>query len=149
MNQDGLNQKAKDIINSNKYLSLATTDKLKPWVAPVFYCKDDKYNFYFISQPDSIHIKHLEFTSEVAFAIFDSHQEEGKGNGVQGSAKVEWLEGDLVIEGLKYYSTSFIEMTAESLQAPSPYRLYKMIPEQVFILDAEADVDKRVEVYLQ
>ncbi len=147
MNQQELNQKAKDIVNSNKYVSLATTDQSRPWIAPVFYCKDDKYNFYFISQPESLHIKHLKFTNEVAFAIFDSHQEEGQGNGVQGSAKVELLEGDQIEDGLKYYSTSFIEMTTESLREPSPYRLYKMIPEKVFILDAEADVDKRIEVF--
>ncbi len=149
MNQNYLNQKAKDVINSNKYLSLATTDRSKPWIAPVFYCKDGEYNFYFISQPDSLHIQHLKYTNEVAFAIFDSHQEEGQGNGVQGSAKVELLEGDQIQEGLKYYSTSFIEMTVESLKAPSPYRLYKMVPKKTFILDAEADVDKRIEVFLK
>lgn len=149
MTQNQLNQKAIEIVKSNKYLSLATTDSSRPWIAPVYYCVDDEFNFYFISQPDSVHIKHLEFTNEVAFAIFDSHQEEGQGNGIQGSGKVFLLEGNQIEEGLKFYSTSFIEMTVESLKAPSPYRMYKLIPDKTYILDSEADVDKRVEVYLK
>jgi len=148
MDQSKINRKAKDIIDSNIYLSLATTDKEKPWIAPLYYCKDGRYNFYFISQPSSVHIKHLDHSNEVAFAIFDSHQPEGQGNGVQGYGKVELLEGDAITEGLKYYSTSFIDLKAESLQSPSPYRLYKMTPDKVYILDSEADVDKRIEVFL-
>ncbi|MBI2411194.1 MAG: pyridoxamine 5'-phosphate oxidase family protein [Candidatus Kerfeldbacteria bacterium] len=136
------------ILKSNKYLTLATTDGVLPWVAPVYYCLDEDYNFYFISQLESVHVKHILQKPNVAFAIFDSHQPEGEGNGVQGSGTVTLLQGDAMLEGLNYYSTSFIDIKPEYLVESAPYRLFKITPEHFYVLDADAEVDKRVEVFI-
>lgn len=149
MQQNELNKKAVKILKSNIYLTLATTDGELPWAAPLFYCIDGNSNFYFISQMDSVHIVQILKQPKVAFAIFDSHQPEGEGNGVQGTGTVFLLEGNEVVEGLKHYSTTFIDLKPESLASPSPYRLFKLQTNSFFVLDPEAKTDKRVEVFIK
>lgn len=137
------------IINSNKYLSLATTDGQSPWVAPLYYCLDQEFNLYFISQLDSVHSQHLVKNPKVAFAIFDSHQEEGTGNGIQGSGVVKLLTGDDLKEGLKHYHTNFVDLNYENLSKDGGYKLFKLEVQKWYILDTEVDTDKRVEVKLE
>ncbi len=149
MGQKELNEKAIEILNSNLYFTLATTDGKIPWAAPLYYCLDEDFNIYFISQMDSLHTRHILKQPNVAFAVFDSHQEEGTGNGVQGSGRVSLLEGKEVDMGLKYYSTKFIDLKLENLSAPAPYRLFKLTTERFFILDPHAETDKRVEVHIK
>ena len=44
MTQEELAKLAKDIIIDNIYLTLGTADG-DPWVAPLFYCVSENYNF--------------------------------------------------------------------------------------------------------
>lgn len=145
MNQSQLIKIARGIIKSNIYLTLGTADK-DPWVAPVFYAVDDKYNFYFISQLDSLHTQHLLKNPNVAFAIFDSHQKEGTGIGVQGNGKAYLLKDEELTEASKYYRTTFVEMKPGSFTDSAPYRFFKIVPEKFYVLDPDEKVDKRVEV---
>lgn len=147
MNQTALNQIAQDIVKNNIYLTLATSDG-KPWAAPMYYCIDDKYNFYYISQLDSLHTKHILKNPDVSFAIFDSHAKEGEGNGIQATGKTYLIEGDKVSEALRWYKTNFIPTTPESFTGNVPYRLFKITPKKVYILDPKAKTDKRIEVKL-
>ncbi len=139
---------ALEILKSNIYLTLATTDRDFPWAAPVYYCMDSEYHFYFVSQIDTLHSTHIMNNPRVAFAIFDSCQPEGQGNGVQGSGVVTILEGDQIIEGMRHYSTTFFTLSLEMLTPPSPFRMFKITPNKLFILDYEEKGDKRVEVDL-
>lgn len=147
MNQQHRNQFARDIVKNNIYLTLGTADDI-PWVAPVYYCVDNKYNFYFMSQMDSLHTQHILKNPTVAFAIFDSHQKEGTGNGIQGKGKTYLLKEEEWDEALKWYHTLFIDLTIEVLKN-SPYHFFKIVPEKFYILDPdEKHVDKRIEVFL-
>lgn len=147
MTQEELNNIGRDIVRNNIYLTLATSDS-EPWAAPMYYCIDDKFNFYFISQMDSVHIQHILKNLKVAFAIFDSHSPEGEGNGIQGSGKVYPLKEDDFSEAFKWYKTKFIDLKPENLKGEAPYRLFKIVPEHFYILDPESNLDKRVEVFL-
>ncbi|MFC1790373.1 pyridoxamine 5'-phosphate oxidase family protein [Patescibacteria group bacterium] len=148
MTQEELNKIARDIVKNNIYLALATADD-NPWAAPLFYCVDDQYNFYYISQLDSVHTKHLLKNPKVAFAIFDSHDPEGEGNGIQASGKAYLINKPKEIkEALEHYSTTYIDCKPEMFVGDNPYRLFKIVPEKFWILDPRAEVDKRVEVFL-
>lgn len=138
---------AKDIIKSNIYLTLATSDD-EPWAAPLFYAVSEDYTFYFISQMDSLHTKHILKNPNVAFAIFDSQQKEGTGNGIQGSGKAYPLKDEELDEAFKWYHTTYVEMKKESFTGSAPYRFFKIIPEHFYVLDPDAPTDKRVEVNL-
>lgn len=146
--QKNFNELGKEIIKSNIYLSLATSVENSPWISPLFYAIDNKFTFYFISQESSTHIRNIFVNNVVAFCIFDSKQLEGTGNGVQGKGRVYKLEDDEIETAFLWYKTSFIELKKESFTGDAPYRFYKLVPEQVFVLDPEAKVDKRVEFFL-
>lgn len=140
---------AKEIINSNIYLTLGTTDGDLPWVAPLFYAVTDDYDFYFISQVSSLHVQNLLKYPKVSFAIFDSHQKEGTGNGVQGLGRAYLLPEDEIEEALNWYHTTFIPMAKKSFVGEAPYRLFKIVTEYFYILDPDSPTDRRVEVALK
>ena len=147
MTQEELTNLAKEIIKKNIYLTLGTYDD-EPWVSPLFYCLSDDFNFYFISQLDSLHTKHMLKNPKVAFAIFDSHAEEGQGKGVQAIGEVRMItESELETE-INNYHTTFIEIKPEFLKGDASYRLFKLTPSEVWVTDPEAKVDKRVKVSL-
>lgn len=149
MTQDRLNRIARDIIANNIYLTLATSGN-RPWAAPLYYCTDHELHFYFISPANSLHTQHILKNPRVAFAIFDSHQTEGAGNGVQGSGTASLLARKAeIVEALKYYKTTFIELNPENCKPPAPYRLFKLTPEHLYVLDPEAKTDTRAEVFLR
>jgi uncharacterized protein YhbP (UPF0306 family) len=75
--------KTRQIIASNRYLSLATGYSNDVWVAPVAYAVDADYNFYFCSAIDTRHVQHLQSNSRVAFTIFDSTLSSDDADGVQ------------------------------------------------------------------
>lgn len=148
MTQEELTKTAREIIKNNVYLTLGTTDGNIPWTAPLFYAVSNDYTFYFISQMDSLHTLHLLKNPQVSFAIFDSHQKEGTGNGVQSSGKAYLIKDEELTEAFKWYHTTFVEMKPETFKAPAPYRFFKIIPEHFYVLDPNAPTDKRVEVSL-
>lgn len=135
-----------DLLHTNKYLTLATTDGEKPWASPLFYCLDEKFHFYFISKLDSQHVQNMQKNPHVSFAVFDSHVAEVDANGVQGSGVVTMLEGERINHGLKYYSTPIINLSPENLSGESPWRLFKLVPDHLYILHPETDL--RIEVVL-
>jgi Pyridoxamine 5'-phosphate oxidase len=59
---------ARDIIDSNAYMTLATADENgRPWASPVWYA-----HFYWVSSPEARHSRNLAARSEVGVVIFDS-----------------------------------------------------------------------------
>ena len=145
MNGKNARKLAQSIIDSNIYMTLGTTNGRTSWVAPLFYGKDKKNRFYVISQPASRHVSHLTHSPRISFAIFDSHAPEGKGNGIQGTGVMKECKGFTLKRALKHYHTDFIPCTQEAF-TNGPYRLYRIDPTAMYILDPEAKTDKRVKI---
>src|SRR3989338_10068592 len=137
---------AKDILRSNIYCTLATASHFGlPWAAPIFYALDDNYNFYFISRPQALHSRHIKINPHIALAVFDSHQPEGTGNGVQIAGKAYELNNSEITVALKWYKSNFVPNNPEFFMKKTGYRFYKIVPEKFYILDPEAKEDKRIE----
>lgn len=153
-----LNQLAHDIITNNEYLTLATIDEGgKPWTCILAYAYDEKYSFYFVSLPTAQHSQHIARNSNVSFTIFDSHQDFGKGVGLQGIGQVVEVEQSsfdtvsAVYFSRQYPYGNILNEFMEGLQKllkSGEYRFYKLTPKQVWINDPNADTDRRVEVTL-
>lgn len=147
MKRKNLRAIVKGIIQDNQYLSLATSDrKGKAWVSPVYYCCDSNYNFYYASQVSSVHSKNIFKNPTVAYAIFDSTAPEGTGIGVQIAGKARIVQDKELAQALPYYHSQFV--TPEMLTEKGPYKIFKIIPQKIFIQDPDAKVDKRVAVKL-
>lgn len=142
------NNLAKQIIKENIYLSIATMGK-KPWVAAIRYKVDKLYNFYFASKQDTIHVAHILKESMTACGIFDSHQEDGTGQGIQMEGKTVLLDGEELKKAVKLFWPEKIEKMVDNFSGVSIYRFFKFTPEHVFVLDpTDIAVDRRVEVML-
>lgn len=149
MTKSDLNQLAQKILKTNIYLSLSTCAQNTPWIAPVFYHTGKNNELYFASKPTSNHGTHIAKNPKIAFAIFDSHQKEGTGVGIQAAGHAKILDSrSQILEALKYYHTDFFKVTADSFLGKAKYRMYKITPKIFYLNDPRVKTDRRVEVQL-
>ena len=70
---DELARMARDVIDSNRYLVLGTTEEDgRPGVSPVCYSQVGHRDFYWVSSPDAQHSRNIDARGEVSFVIFNS-----------------------------------------------------------------------------
>ena len=96
---------ARDIIDSNAYMTLATADENgRPWASPVWYAAEGYAHFYWVSSPEARHSRNLAARPEVGVVIFDSQAPVGTGQGVYMSAIAEELAGTELDLGIGVFS---------------------------------------------
>ena len=97
-------EKARHVIETNNYVTVATTDNEgNPWAAPVFFAYDKDYNLYFLSAVDSRHAENLAQNPNIAAVIFDSTSPVGQSDGVQLEGKVIPVERKAVAKVINIY----------------------------------------------
>ncbi len=151
-----LNKIARQIINQNIYLSLATSFKNRNWIAPLFYVTDKKYLFYFISEHKSLHAQHIRKNPNSAVTIFNSQEKPEQVNGIQMSCRATELNSKIKPVIKLIYQKTEAELlklrfpdhlNPESYLGKSPFRIYQITPKDVYILDPKiTHTDKRIKV---
>jgi nitroimidazol reductase NimA-like FMN-containing flavoprotein (pyridoxamine 5'-phosphate oxidase superfamily) len=70
-------QRAKHLIDqsANMVLATSTTDGV-PWVSPVFYVPDDRYDLYWTSGVEARHCANIRGHSAVAIVVYDAPPKE-------------------------------------------------------------------------
>jgi nitroimidazol reductase NimA-like FMN-containing flavoprotein (pyridoxamine 5'-phosphate oxidase superfamily) len=142
---------AKQIIDANLYMVLATADQSgQPWASPVYFAHRDYREFFWISQPDASHSVNLRDRREVGIVLFDSTVPINTGQGVYLSGVARELPAHETAEGLELFSKRSIAhggeaVTDEDVRPPSRHRLYQATAEAAYVLDEH---DHRVEVRL-
>lgn len=154
-----VNLLAAEIIKSNKFLSLATTNKKgEIWCTPLSYVCDENLNFYFTTAIDSIHVDHIRENPYVAFSVFDSTKRVSDIDGIQ----VKGIVGEIEKNDLErivdiYYKHVFPDIEERKLWA-SPaenftkdeypiYRFFQIVPIEIYKRDTiNIDVDRRIDV---
>ncbi len=141
------NSLAKEIIETNQYMTLATNG----WASPVCYAFDKNYNLYWVSMPDSRHSQNIAQNPHVSVAIFDSHQNWGEGVGLQIEGTAYKLSLSDYLLGLKIYfgrkwpygksQTQF----KKQLDNETSY-FYKFSPAKFWLNDPKEKVDIRVAI---
>ena len=149
-------QKAKEIIEKIIYISLATTHNNIPWNTPLVAAYDDQYNFYWRSAQEAVHSKNIKENDKVFFTLFDTHEQNWKlREAIYIQATAVEINNEEEIKQIlplldKRSGTSF--GTAVNFLNDSPRRVYKAVPEKIWInVDGEIKgqfVDKRVEIKL-
>ncbi len=76
MNNQQVLKHVKEFVKSRYQMVLATNGE-HPWIATLYYSVDDKLNFYFLSDPKTLHCRHIAKNPKVAFSIADSPQPPG------------------------------------------------------------------------
>ena len=104
MTRERLNDLARTIIDSNRYMVLGTADPDgHPWVSPVWFASEDYKHFHWVSSPDARHSGNLAARPEVAIAIFDSTVPVGGAQAVYMSGRAEELTGDELERGSEVF----------------------------------------------
>ena len=72
--RERLNNLARTIIDSNRYMALGTADTDgRPWVSPVWFASEDYKHFHWVSSPDARHSQNVAARPEVAIADLRLH----------------------------------------------------------------------------
>lgn len=150
---------AKEILKSNKFLTLATADKTgRVWSTPLSYSMDEECNFYFTTALDSRHVDNIKINPYVSFAIFDSTRRVSDIDGLQIRGIVGEVEKDVLPEIVKNYYLQVFPDIEERKLWESPYenftkdefpvyRFFQIVPLEIQKRDTEnLDVDRTVEI---
>ena len=154
-----LNKLAKEIIEQNQYMTLATSDNAgNPWVSPVVYAYDKDCNSYFVSIPISKDCLNMSYNNNIAVAIFDSRQKLGEGVGLQTEGKVKEVKiSELPKTALIYFKRKYPFGKMRHVFGPALknflrkrlYRFYKITPSRIWMNDPNSEIDVRVGVSLK
>jgi hypothetical protein len=149
MTQPELEATARNIIDSNLYMTLGTADGTgKPWASPVYYAPHEYTEFLWVSAPEATHSRNLAARPELGIVIFDSRTPINTGQAVYMSAVAEQLTGDDLDTGIEIFSRRSQQHGADAwtradVLAPARLRLYRATAFETFVLDPN---DQRIPV---
>jgi nitroimidazol reductase NimA-like FMN-containing flavoprotein (pyridoxamine 5'-phosphate oxidase superfamily) len=129
---------ARSIIESNRYMTLATADEHGvPWASPVWYAPGEYREFFWVSKPEAKHSRNLAVRPQLAIVIFDSHQA-GGWNALYMSAVAEEVadvERGIGIFNRRGEAQGLRAWTSEEVLSPARHRLYRAAVSEHFVLD--------------
>ena len=133
MNED--EESAKAILSDLLYITLATVDPDGlPWNTPVFAAFDEAYHFFWVSASGVRHSQNIRATHRVAIVVYDSTTPAGEGRGVYIEATADEVsEEQEIIHALHALERRGWKKPLEEVMGASIHRVYKAVPEQVWI----------------
>jgi nitroimidazol reductase NimA-like FMN-containing flavoprotein (pyridoxamine 5'-phosphate oxidase superfamily) len=139
---------AKSIVDSNRFMTLATADgDGVPWASPVWYAPVEYREFLWVSSPEATHSRNVAVRPQLAIVIFDSHQAGGWKSPYVAAVAEQLGDVDDAIgifsrhgeaQGLRAW-------TREDVIPPARHRLYRASVSEHFVLDPH---DQRLPVGL-
>jgi hypothetical protein len=158
MSHARLNDLARTIVDSNRYMVLGTADQAgHPWVTPVWFASEDYARFHWVSSPESRHSQNLAVRPEVAIAIFDSTAPVGGAQAVYMAGTAEELTGVELDGGIEVFGRLSVDdvgraWALDDVRPPSLFRLYRATVSAHYVLITGRDpelgtgVDRRERV---
>jgi general stress protein 26 len=145
------------ILNTSLYAVIATVNEDgTPWNSPVFFCRDDQFALYWASTLASRHSQNILRNNKVHIVIFDPNASWGQGKGVYLNTNVSILDNRDEIEAvrkLRLQKVAAADQPSSDFFDPSPRRLFKAIPTEVWInMDTEVSgvtIDIRLQIPLE
>ena len=126
---DDLIAMAREVLDTNRYLTLGTVDPDgSPRVSPVYFVHHRYRTFYWVSSPDAHHSANLEARPSVALVVFDSTVEVGGGRAVYATGAAALVPDDaLERECARAFATAGLDgvsFSPDELSGPADLRLY-------------------------
>jgi nitroimidazol reductase NimA-like FMN-containing flavoprotein (pyridoxamine 5'-phosphate oxidase superfamily) len=155
MSGQDLGAVAREIIDSNLYMTIATADRDGlPWASPVYYAPAGYTHFHWVSSPESTHSRNLAARPDVGIVVFDSRAPISTGQAVYMSGVAAELDGHELERGIEIFSRvsqthGGRPWTPEDVRSPAPLRLYRASATEHSVLDpAVVGFDRRTPVSL-
>jgi len=150
------NKRAAEILRKIRYATIATASKDgKPWNSPVAHEYDNQGNVYWFSDKQNQHSQNVRENENVFIVVYDSTVPEGDGEGVYIEAKaVELTVPEEILSVRKIKKGEDYEGKPNDFLGDAVRRVYKAIPQRVWMNDAEVEGgvfirDYRVDVPLE
>ena len=153
-----IKQRARNVIDTNKYLTLATVGADgQPWATPVFFTPDGYSTLYWASGPDTRHSVNIARDSRVGITVFDSSVPIGGAQAVYMQASAAIVPDDELADRGAFYCGRYPETEAfleDLLKPDSLFRLYRATVHRHWALVRGGDptygtgIDRRLEVDL-
>ncbi len=146
------NAHARTVLDSTCYAVLATADADGgPWATPVWFAHDDLDRIYWLSWPGSRHSQFLGQRPEIALTVFDSNADPHQGTAFYATARARQCSAERLDDGLEVVNRRSVahglgEFTRERVTGGSRLRLYVAEISHAWVLDQDADVDRRAPV---
>lgn len=149
---------ARDIIDNTSFVVLGTADADgTPWTSPVYFTAHEYVELYWISRPSARHSRNIAARPEISAVVFDSQVVPGAGQAVYMSASAADVSEHAEFESFRhrFNFARYAEPTehdlsvfeADKLRAPGgPFRLYRAVVSEHFILDPSVPQDVRTAV---
>lgn len=140
---------ARQIIEANSYLTLATADAAgRPWATPVWYAAAGYSDFIWVSRPGTRHSTNIAGRPEVGIVVFDSTVPIGTGQGVYVEAAAAEVPAAEVEAAIAVFSAGSVAdggrpWHAADVTGPAGFRLYRARASAHYLLDGR---DTRVPV---
>lgn len=130
---------AESLLAHNRYLTLGTTAADgRPWTTPVYFAAIGVRDYYWISEIDADHSRHLAARPHISLVVFDSTVAPHHGRAVYATGTARELSDDEVDAGLAAYpgpsGRGAPSMTRDDVSRSSPYRLYRATASDVLVL---------------
>jgi nitroimidazol reductase NimA-like FMN-containing flavoprotein (pyridoxamine 5'-phosphate oxidase superfamily) len=132
---------ARQIIDANGYLTLATADADgQPWATPVWFAPVDYTDFIWLSRPTTRHSVNVAGRPEVAIVVFDSTVPISTGQAVYVEAVAEQVPAADLEAAVAAYSARAQTHGGRAWQVaevvePASFRLYRARAVALYILD--------------
>jgi hypothetical protein len=125
-----LADRARQVIDTNRYMALGTTEAdHRPRVSPVYFTHDRYRDFYWVSSPEARHSVNVAARPDVAIVIFDSTVPVGGGKAVYVTARAARVpDGELAAGCAAAYGGAApgeVAFTPEELSGEADLRLYR------------------------
>ena len=103
--EPNLGDDLRQIIDANRYLTLATADgDGRPWASPVWFAHDAYADFLWVSRPGARHSVNIAARPEVGIVVFDSSVVPGSARAVYVDAVAEEISADQLKSAIATYS---------------------------------------------
>jgi nitroimidazol reductase NimA-like FMN-containing flavoprotein (pyridoxamine 5'-phosphate oxidase superfamily) len=101
MPDDELNEMARQVLDSNRYLVLGTVeDDGSPRLSPVYFTPARYRDLYWVSSPDARHSQNVRARPEVQIVVFDSSTLPGQSEAIYLSATAREVPRDELTEAV-------------------------------------------------
>jgi general stress protein 26 len=114
---DDLNRRVKEALGRTDIMALSTVGSDGPWTAPVQFHYNEKLELFFLSMPDTRHVRNILSDPRVSVAIYSHPGPPGGNLGLQISGAAQHL-------------------TEES--AAGGWQSFKIIPQEIWCFDSRA-----------
>lgn len=130
---------ARAVIDSTLYLVLGTVDpEGRPWSSPVYFAPAGDRTFYWLSDIDARHSRHVADHPDVSIVVFDSTVAPYHGRAVYAVGQAREVPGSDLEQALASYprpgGEGVTRFAAHEVSPPARYRLYEATATDLWVL---------------